>query len=254
VLLALTRSVPPSIIHCELTHLEREPIDWARAVEQHEQYENVLRSLQCDVQRLPDAPEHPDSVFVEDTAVVVDECAVIMRPGAESRRGETETMAEALVPHRELYAIEEPGTLDGGDVVVLGDRVYVGASSRSNADGAKQLASILKPHGYTVYGVPVYGCLHLKTAMSALGDDRLLIDPQCVDRTAFTGVKLLEVRPDEAFAANVLVIRDIALCPAGAPRTGAQLEKAGFRVIDVDASELAKAEGGLTCCSVLLRL
>src|SRR5450759_3872284 len=132
--LALTRSVPASIGNCELTHLSREPIDYARAVAQHAQYEAALRRLGCRVQRLPDAPDLPDSVFVEDTAVVFDDMAVIARPGAASRRAEVEALIAALGPHRRLACIEAPGTLDGGDVLVTPDRVFVGMSGRTNTE------------------------------------------------------------------------------------------------------------------------
>ena len=253
-LLAITRPVPPSITECELTHLERQPIDWARATEQHHEYECALQSLGCKVERLPVAPSQPDSVFIEDTAFVVDECAVIARPGAVSRRGETSAVADALRPHRRLASIEAPGTLDGGDVVRIGRRIYVGLSSRTNADGIRQLSTILEPLGYRVESVVVRECLHLKTAVSALGDEQLLLNPRMVDGTAFRGAPWIEIDPAEPFAANVICVGDAVLCPANAPGTRRRLETQGYDVVPVDASELAKAEAGLTCCSILLRV
>lgn len=253
-LLAFTRPVPPSIVDCELTHLEREPIDWARATKQHEQYETALRSIGCVVERLPGEPTHPDSVFIEDTAVVVDECAVIARPGAVSRRGETVVVAEALRAHRSLSGIEPPGSLDGGDVLRVGRRVYVGLSSRTNADGARQLANILAPLDYALETIAVRECLHLKTAVTALGDDRVLLNPRMVDGASLGGIAWIEVDPCEPMAANVVCIDAQVLCPASAPRTRRLLEREGYDVLAVDASELAKAEGGLTCCSLLLRV
>lgn len=245
--------VPPSIAACELTHLERRPIDVANAVRQHSEYEETLRSLGCDVRRLPALPAHPDSVFVEDTAIVLDECAVITRPGAESRRGEVDSAADALRPLRRLNHIEAPGTLDGGDVLRMGRRLYVGASTRSSPDGGRQLADALAPCGYSVRRVPMRGCLHLKTAVSVLPDDSLLIDPRCVDPAEFDGASVMHVHAEEPEAANVLTVGDVVVLPASAPRTRDILESAGFRTVAVDASELAKAEGGLTCCSLLLR-
>jgi len=252
VLVALTRAVPPSIVRCELTHLAREPIDVARAAAQHAAYEGMLTRLGCTVRHLPAEPDLPDSVFVEDTAVVLDELAVIARPGAESRRGETASVAAAVGEHRELACIQAPGTLDGGDVLCVGRRVYVGLSGRTNAEGVRQLASLLAPHGYQVTGVEIQGCLHLKSAASALGGDTVLVNPRCVDATGhFAAFRRLEVHPDEPFAANVLVVAETVLCAAGAPRTAERLGSAGFAVERVDVSELAKAEAGLTCCSLI---
>jgi len=254
VLVALTRPVPPSIAECELTHLEREPIDFARATQQHEEYEAVLRSLGCAVKRVPADPSHPDSVFIEDTAVVLDECAIIARPGATSRRGETAAVSDALSPYRLLFPIEEPGTLDGGDVLCVGHRVFVGLSGRTNSAGANQMAHILEPMGFSVATMPVKGCLHLKTAVTALGDDRVLLNPAMTAiPSATSDLRVIEVDPAEPLAANVLAIDGKVLCSASAPRTRRRLENEGYNVIPVNASELAKAEGGLTCCSLLLR-
>lgn len=251
---AFTRPVPPTIANCELTHLARAPIDWARAAEQHEQYEAALRAMGCRVERLAGDPSQPDSVFIEDTAVVVDECAVIARPGAISRRDETTTVAEALRAHRDVSSIEAPGTLDGGDVLRVGRRVYVGLSSRTTSEGARQLASLLAPAGYVVATVTVRECLHLKTAVTALSDDRVLLNPRLVDGSALGGVSWIEIDPAEPVAANVVSVDGKILCPASAPRTRRRLEREGFDVLAIDASELAKAEGGLTCCSLLLRV
>jgi dimethylargininase len=264
--LALTRAVPPSIDRCELTHLAREPIDYARAVEQHAAYEAALRKAGCVVQRLPDAHDLPDAVFVEDTAVVFDDLAVIARPGAASRRPEVEAMTTALRPHRRLAFIQAPGTLDGGDVLVTppphrasvrgGDpgpgRVFVGISGRTNADGARQLATHVAPLGLETIPVPVTGCLHLKSAVTACGRD-LVINPAFVDRSYFEGFELIEIDPDESMAANVLVVNDRVICAAEFPATRRRLEAFGFVTLSVPAGELAKAEGGVTCCSVLIR-
>lgn len=252
-MLAFTRPVPPSIANCELTHLERQPIDVAIAIRQHCEYEETLRSLGCDVRQLPGLPLYPDSVFIEDTALILDECAIITRPGAESRRGEVDGVADALRPLRRLYHIEAPGTLDGGDVLRVGRRIHVGISTRSNEDSARQLADAVAAYGYTVKRVPMRGCLHLKTAVSVLPDDSLLLDPRCVDAGDFDGAPVMPVHPDEREAANVLVVDDVIVLPASAPRTRESLDAAGYRTVALDASELAKAEGGLTCCSLMLR-
>jgi dimethylargininase len=251
-MIAFTRPVPTSMADCELTHLVRQPIDPARAALQHDAYEDVLRSLGCVVTRLAGLPEHPDSVFIEDTAVVLDECAVITRPGAESRRGEVIGVAEALGPLRRLFQIEAPGTLDGGDVLRVGRRIYVGVSTRSNADGARQLADAVAPFDYVVKRVAMRDCLHLKTAVSALPDGSVLINPAWVDGDAFDGAAIHCVPPDEGEGANVLTVGAVVVAPRTARRTRAMLSAARFEVVDVDASELAKAEGGLTCCCLLV--
>jgi dimethylargininase len=251
-LLALTRAVPPSIVRCELTHVARTPIDVERAAAQHATYEDALARLGCTVVRLPDAPDLPDSVFVEDTAVVLEELAVITRPGAESRRGETSSVAAALGEHRRLACIEAPGTLDGGDVLVVGQRVYVGLTRRTNAGGARQIAELLGRYAYQVIGIEVHDCLHLKSAVTPVADDTVLVNPACVDVDHFREFRRIEVHPAEPFAANVLRIDETLLCATAARRTRERLAAKGFAVESVDISELAKAEAGVTCCSLIL--
>lgn len=255
-MLAFTRAVPRSIDRCELTHLARTPIDYARAVEQHDLYEAALREAGCRVERLPDAPELPDSVFVEDTAVVFDELAVIARPGAVSRRAEVAATVAALTPFRRLAFVHAPGTLDGGDVLVVPGNVFVGDTPRSNADAARQLAEFVGPLGYDVVRVPVTKCLHLKSGVTALpregGSRPLLINRDWVDAAFFDRFELIDVDPDEPAAANVLAIGDVVLCASEFPRTRARLASHGFATRSVPAGELAKAEGGLTCGSLLV--
>ena len=248
-LVALTRSVPPSIADCELTHLARELIDVQRATAQHRAYEEALASLGYDVRHLPDEPSLPDSVFVEDTAVVVDELAVITRPGAASRRGETVSVAEALRAYRKLAFIEDPGTLDGGDVLRIGRKLFVGISERTNGAGIAQLRSHLAPFGYTVSAVVMHDCLHLKTAVTAVSDSIVLINRAWADFPP--GFEQIDVDPAEPFAANALLTPNGVLMPAAFRRTIARVRARGIEVRTVDASELAKAEGGVTCCSLL---
>lgn len=244
-MIALTRAVPSSIHLCELTHLARSPIDFDRARRQHEQYEAALG---CTIERVPAADDLPDSVFIEDTAVVVDEIAVITRPGAESRRAEIAAVAEALRKYRELRFIEAPATLDGGDVLRVGKRVFVGATPRSNTEGVRQLRAHLAPFGYEVSAVPVHGCLHLKSAVTQIGEETLLINREWVD--GFDEYERIEVHPDEPFAANALRIGGALIYPSMFPRTLERLKDFNVRLVDAD--ELAKAEGGVTCCSVLI--
>lgn len=251
-LIALTRAVPPSITRCELAHLAREPIDLELAGQQHRHYEAALAALGCTIQRLPPLPELPDSGFVEDTAVVLPEIAIVARPGAETRRAEVPSTAEALREYRPLAFLEAPGTLDGGDVLQLGSRIFVGRSRRTNEEGIRQFRELVSPFGYRVRAVSVSGCLHLKTAVTAVDARTLLLNSAWVEAEAFAGFELVEVHAEEPFAANALWLGDAVLFPAAYPRTRLHLEERGIVVQTVDAGELAKAEAGLTCCSLLV--
>ncbi len=250
--IAITRKVSPAIVRCELTHLARAPIDVARAAAQHEVYERTLAALGCAVVSLPEEPELPDAVFVEDTAVVVDEVAVISRPGAASRRPETASVAAVLARYRPVVTIATPGTLDGGDVLRLGRRLFVGVSGRTNRAGIDQLRAALAPYGYTVEAVPVHGCLHLKSAVTQVAPDAVLVNPAWVDAGAFFGFTAIRVDPGEPFAANALMIGDAVIYPEAFPATAAALAGVGVALATVDVSELAKAEGAVTCCSLIL--
>lgn len=251
--IALTRTVSPTLADCELTHLDRTPIDVARAAAQHAAYEGALRTLGCEVQQVAAAPENPDAVFIEDTAVVLDEIAVIARPGAETRRGEVAAVAEALAHYRPLAHIVAPATLDGGDVMVVGSTIYVGRTPRTNDDGIRQLRAAVAPFGYAVVPVDVAGCLHLKSAVTALDDHTVLCNPTWVDPVVFLPLSVALVADDEPSAANVVRVGERLLAAEAFPRTNAMLRARGFHVTTVPADELAKAEGAVTCCSVLLQ-
>ncbi|HEX3068285.1 MAG TPA: arginine deiminase family protein [Thermoanaerobaculia bacterium] len=251
-LIALTRAVPRSINRCELTHLNRNPIDVDIVRRQHQEYETALSEAGCRIERLPAADDLPDSVFVEDTAIVLDEVAVITRPGAESRRPETASVAAALRNYRDLVFLESPAILDGGDVLRIGRRVFVGQSTRTNAEGFRQLSAALNSFGYSVKAITPRGCLHLKSAVTAFSDDGVIINPEWVDASIFDGTRVITVDPSEPPAANVLRVGDVVLCATAFPRTAQRLRNVGVSVRLVDASELAKAEGALTCCSVIV--
>jgi len=250
--IALTREVSPRIADCELTHLERSPIDLERARAQHRAYEACLASLGCTVRRLAGAPDLPDAVFVEDAAVVLDELAIITRPGAASRRAETASVAEALAPLRPLVAIEAPGTLDGGDVLVIGRTLFVGRSGRTNAGGIDQLRAATERFGYRVESIDVRGCLHLKSAVTAVGERTVLIQRAWVDSRPFESFALIDVAVGEEAGANALRIGDHVIVPSAHPRTARSLSERGIDVVAVDVGELAKAEGGVTCCSLIV--
>lgn len=250
-LTALTRAVSPTMGSCELTYLPRTPIHIAKAVEQHERYKQCLAGLGVQIISLPAEPAMPDAVFVEDPVVVVDEVAMIARTGAESRRNEAAGLAKALAAFRPLRHMREPATLEGGDVLRVGRTIFVGLSPRTNDAGISQLAAAVEPFGYTVRAVPVRDCLHFKTACSYLGDGMLLVNRAWVDTAPLDGAKLIDVADDEPWAANALRIGDTVLFPASFPHTEAILRRAGLRVQTLDLSELQKAEGSVTCMSVI---
>ena len=250
--IAITRQVSAAFGDCLLTHLERRPIDVELARRQHAGYERALAELGYAVRTLPAEPGLPDSVFVEDAAIVLDEAAIVTRPGAAARRAETATVAAALAPHRRLLAVEAPATLDGGDVLRLGRTLWVGLTGRTGAAGVEALRALASPLGYRVAAVPVRGCLHLKSAVSEVGEGVLLLNPAMVDGEVFAGHHRIEVDPAEPLAANALRAGGAVILPAHHPRTRRRLERHGLRVRPVEATEVAKAEGGVTCCSLLI--
>ena len=251
-MLALTREISDALAACQLTHQVRVPIDVGAARVQHAAYEQALREAGYTVVRLSATEEMPDSVFIEDIAIVFDELAVVTRPGAETRRVEIPAVADALRPHRPVHTIQPPGTIDGGDVLVVGNRVYIGISSRTNADAVLQMHALLSPFGYIVQDIAVRGCLHLKSAVTALTDDLLLVNPSLVNIRAFKNFQVVEIDSSEPMAANALRLRDRVIFPSAFPRTAERVAASGLRLSLVDASELAKAEGAVTCCSLIL--
>jgi dimethylargininase len=249
---AIVRPVSPSIVECALTYLDRQPIDPDLAARQHDAYVETLRSLGAEIVELPAAPDLPDAVFVEDTAVVVDEIGVITAPRLDARRQEVQSTAATLSDYRALKQIQGEGTLEGGDVLRIGRTLYVGLSHRSNAEGVAQLADYLRPYDYEVIGTPFDGALHLKTACTFIGNRTLLANPSWVDTSRFGDVDVIEVAPGEETAGNALLLNETVVLPANFPATRAILEERGFRVVPVDVTELQKAEAGVTCCSILL--
>ena len=251
-MIALLREVSPSLGACELSFLERAPIDVGRARAQHAHYAAELAALGSSVEWLAPLPENADAVFVEDTAVALPEVAVIARLGVASRRNEAESVAASLASHRPLKRIVAPGTLEGGDVVQIGRNLYVGASTRSNAAGVEQLRAALAPFGYRVASVVMRDCLHLKSAVTFIPPDILLANPAWVDPGAFDARTVVEVDEGEAFAANTLTVSGVTLLSAAFPRTERRLNAAGITTRALDVSELQKAEAALTCMSLML--
>ncbi|RJP54332.1 MAG: dimethylargininase [Anaerolineaceae bacterium] len=250
--IAVTRKVSPRFNECEITHIDRTPIDLDRARAQHHEYVQALVKIGCRVIELREEPDLPDSVFVEDAAFILPEVAVITRPGADSRKPETESISQALSPFRPLVHITAPATVDGGDVLVLGKHIYVGLSTRSTPEAVVQLQGLLENHGYKVSGVELTDCLHLKTAVTRVDDKTLLINKDWIDPTHFENYDLIEVDPSEPFAANCLPVNGVIIFPTAFPKTQEILERKGFKIKSVNVDELAKAEGAVTCCSLII--
>lgn len=250
--LAITRKVSPRFNECEITHIERTPIDLNVARHQHDEYVKTLERLGCNVIELPEQPDLPDSVFVEDTAFILPEVAVITRPGADSRKPEVASIIPVLSSHRPLVNVDAPASVDGGDVLILGKRIYIGLSTRSNMEAVEQLNTKLETYGYTVHGLQLTDCLHLKTAVTRVDDATLLINPNWVDTSHFAGFDLIEVDASEPFAANCLPVNGKIIYPTTFPKTQQRLAEKGFEVVNVELGELAKAEGAVTCCSLIL--
>jgi len=249
--IAITRQVSPAINQCELTHLARQPINYELACEQHKQYEDALRSLGLEVISLDAEADLPDSVFVEDVALVLDEYAIMLKPGASSRRPEVASVERALAPYRNIYRIQSPATVDGGDILRVGKTIYVGLSSRSTEEAIRQMEAILEPCGYKLRAVRVTGCLHLKSAVTQVSEDTLLINPDWVVKDDFPNMQFIEVDPSEPYAANAVLVDNTIIYPSSFPKTRAKLEEVGIPMLIVDADELEKAEGAVTCCSLL---
>ncbi len=250
-LTAITRQVSPALTKCELTFVERRPINLEKARAQHRAYEELLEKLGARVISLPPEPELPDSMFVEDPALALDELAVIFPLGTESRRPEAVSLAAALGKYRKLVYVQPPGSMEGGDLLRVGRKIFAGLSSRTNEEGVRQLRALLAPYGYEVSGVAVTGCLHLKSAVTLLGGKTLLGNRGWFETGKFSGYEWVDVDPGEAHAGNALAIGGKVIFPASFPRTRERIEAAGFSVAPSDIGELQKAESGLTCSSLL---
>jgi dimethylargininase len=250
-LTGITRQISQSINECELLFHERQPIDVAKAGAQHRAYRDCLAELGIQIVSLPAEPDLPDCVFVEDTAVVVNEVAVISVMGAASRRPEAESLAAALAGYRKLTYLREPATLDGGDVMRVGRTLFVGLSRRTNREAVAQLSDLLRPFDYQVKPVEVNGCLHLKSACSYIGGNSVLVNRTWLDAEQLRQFELIDVPVEEPNAANALLVEDVVILPASFPQTRELLERRGFRVRAIDVSELQKAESGVSCMSLI---
>lgn len=255
---AITRDVALSIAQCELTFVDRVVIDFERAALQHAAYCERLEALGIEVIRLRPDEQCPDCCFVEDTAVVLDEVAVLTNMGSPARRAESTAMGVELGRHcggsRRLQCLEAPATLDGGDVLVMGRQIFVGQTTRTNLAGIEGLRRFTVPWGYEVVPLSVSGCLHLKSAVSAVDDETLLANSGWVDLSGLSRrFRIVDVDFREPGAANVLSVRGEVWAHPGFPRTFERLQTLGHEVVPLDISEFVKAEGALTCKSVLFR-
>jgi dimethylargininase len=250
---AFTRAVSTCIGDCELTFRDRETIDYEQAVRQHDEYCGLLRDHGIEVTKLNASDTLPDCCFVEDTAIIVDEVGIITSMGAASRRSETLLIEQELSRFREIKHIRLPAKLEGGDVVRLGKKVFVGLSSRTNAEGVEALKKILEPFGYHVIPVKVKGSLHLSTACSAINEETVLTNPRWIDQEAFKSVNVLTIPEDEPWAANTLRINGTLCVEAGVPRTIDLVSGLAKKVEVLNISEFRKAEGSLSCLSIIFR-
>jgi dimethylargininase len=252
-LIAVTRKPSPLLESGERTHIGRASIDFGRAIAQHDGYRAALAACGAKVARLDDADDFPDGVFIEDTGIVLDEVAVMTRPGAESRHGEVPGVEVALREYRKIKRIAAPATLDGGDVVVAGKAIIVGRSARTNDAGIDGLRSIVKAFGYTVAGVGVHGCLHLKSGCTVLPDGRLIVNPAWIETRDLGGFDCVVVPSGEPWGGDVAIANGTVIAAAAYEKTLRLIEREGFSVKPVDVSEFAKAEGGVTCMSLIFR-
>lgn len=249
---AIVRGVPETM-DAGITSADLGKPDLALAQTQHDRYVEVLQGCGVEVTVLEADARHPDSVFIEDTAVVTDRCAVISNPGADTRKGEVPAVEAALSGlYEKLERIAEPGTLDGGDVLQVGDHFYVGLTRRTNREGAEQLAGILRGHGFDASFVGLREFLHLKTGVAHLGGDDLVVTGELVENPAFEGYDRIVVPPEEEYGANCIRVNDHVLVAAGYEKTTEMISDRGYEVVELETSEFRKLDGGLSCLSLRL--
>lgn len=252
-MLALVHAPSPKLAAGQRMHVAPEPIDFHLALAQHRAYAKALENCGLRVRVVPASRDEPDGAFLEDTAVILDEVAIICSMGTEARRREPQAIEPILREYRQIERIELPVTIEGGDVLRVGRKLLVGLSSRTSAAGVSALAGLVSRFGYQVTAVPVHDCLHLKTACTALPDGRLLVNPAWIDVPALAGHDLVETPTDEPWAANTLPIGQRVILPAAHPQTAELIHRLGFEPLPVELSEFAKAEGGVTCLSLLIK-
>lgn len=247
---AVVREVPDSFVQA-LTMGEKPVLDVVRAREQHAAYREMLTDAGYEVTVVPADEDCPDCPFIEDAAVVLDTFAIITRPGAPERQPETGPVGEALSAMMPTREIGGPGTVDGGDVMRIGSTIFIGRSARTNADGIAQFAELASADGLRVVAAPVAKVLHLKSAVAALDDETILIASDCTDASVFVGYRLIEKPPSEKKGSALRLHDGRIVVTANSPMTIGTLQGAGYKVNWVDTTEFQKADGGLTCLSLL---
>jgi len=249
---AITRSISDRFQEAVTLAPALEPINVSLARKQHSAYVAALRFLGLTVTELPPLAEHPDCCFVEDCAIYAEGVALITQLGAPSRQGEESTVADALAPFARIERMTAPATLDGGDCMRVGKRWYVGQSARTNAAGIAKVRAVFEPLGFEIDEVPLNNVLHLKCVCSPLGDNCILLAHGSLPRHTFRGVEVVEIPEDETYAANCVRVHDTVLVSRGFPNAATALKAAGFTVLPLEMSEIKKADGSLTCLSILL--
>lgn len=249
---AITRQPAKSFVNCEVSYVQREGIDFLRTARQYEGYCQALKQMGVTVESLPPVDRYPDSVFIEDNAIILDELAVMTSMGAGSRHGEPALLVPVLSKYRRLVKISLPATIEGGDVVQIGKALYVGLSARTNHAGIEALRALVEPLGYAVHPIEVRGCLHLKTACTPLDDETLLVNPYWINVEALGSLRLLPVPTNEPFGATVMRLQKGILANVSYPLTLEMIDAHGYQVTSVDMSEFSKAEAGVTCLSLLI--
>jgi dimethylargininase len=249
---AIVRAVPQTV-HAGITSAQLGKPDYERACEQHDRYVGALERCGVEMTVLGADGRYPDSVFVEDTAVVTDRCAVIANPGAAGRRGEVHEIEEVFSGlYENVERIVSPGTLDGGDVLQVGDHFYVGLTRRTNREGAEQLAAFLRGYGFDASCVKLRRFLHLKTGVAYLGGKDLVVAGELVTNGEFDDFDKILVSPEEEYCANCIRVGDHVLLAAGCERTKKKIVERGYDVIELEMSEFRKVDGGLSCLSLRL--
>jgi len=246
---ALVRNVPNTYDHCVTK--QQEKIDVTLAKQQHADYCNALEKIGLQLIRLEADDSLPDCCFVEDTAIAVDDIAIITNPGAISRRAEVAAVEKEISKYKTIHRIDAPATIDGGDVLQIGKKIFIGLSERTTQEAIDQVQEIVRSKGFEVIGVPIHHTLHLKSVATALTDSQIILNAAHFDEALFSGLRKIIVPEQEHYAANCLAVNETIFIPSGFPVTKSLIEGAGFSTVELENSEFKKGDGALTCLSIL---
>ena len=247
---AIVRTPAKSLINGITTAGLGQP-DYQLALDQHRQYIAALESCDLEVDVMAADEDYPDAMFIEDTALLMPRCAIVTNPGAASRRGEVGKVSTRLSQYYDtVESIKAPGTVDAGDIMMVGDHCYIGLSDRTNEEGANQMIEILGAHGYSGSMMPISESLHLKSSVSYLEDNNLVVTGELCDKTEFGNFNQIRIGEAERYAANCVWINEQVLVPKGFPKSVEVISAQGYPVIELDVSEFQKLDGGLSCLSL----